>query len=179
MMRWDPAPAGGWPVPVPVSEPARSEVRVAELRNRYEAVVVGSGAGGGVAACLQAESGSTVLVVEAGGWPSIAELSRDHLRNPRSTWGLEPLSGPTDVDQTRILDLGRDQRLLRPGDPAWSNNAFTAGGGTRIYGAQAWRFSPRDFARRPPTGCPTAAASRTGRSAMTTSSRSTGEPSGR
>jgi choline dehydrogenase-like flavoprotein len=154
MVGWDPAPSGGWPVLVPVSEPVRSEVTVAGLLDRYDAIVVGSGAGGGVAACLLAESGRRVLVVEAGGWPSIAELSHDHLRNPRSTWGLEPLSGPTDVDQTRILDLGSNQLRLRPGDPAWSNNAFTAGGGTRVYGAQAWRFSPRDFAMASTYGVP-------------------------
>ena len=154
MVGWDPAPPGGWPVPVPVSEPARSEVTVAELLDRYDAIVVGSGAGGGVAAGLLAESGRRVLVVEAGGWPTIAELSHDHLRNPRSTWGLEPLSGPTDVDQIRIVDIEQDQLRLRPGDLAWSNNAFTAGGGTRVYGAQAWRFSPRDFVMASPHGVP-------------------------
>jgi choline dehydrogenase-like flavoprotein len=153
MVGWDPAPPEGWPVPVPVSEPTRSEVTVTELLDRYDAIVVGSGAGG-VAACGLAESGRSVLVVEAGEWPSIAELSQDHLRNPRSTWGLEPLSGPTEVDQTRILALGPDQLRLRPGDPAWSNNAFTAGGGTRVYGAQAWRFSPRDFVMASTYGVP-------------------------
>ena len=27
----------------------------------------------------------------------------------------------------------------------WHNNAMTVGGGSRVYGAQTWRFCPEDF----------------------------------
>ena len=49
----------------------------------------------------------------------------------------------------------RAERALRPSDAGWSNNAMTAGGGTRVYGAQAWRFGPKDFAMASTYGVPT------------------------
>ena len=30
-------------------------------------------------------------------------------------------------------------------EPGWNANAMTVGGGTRVFGAQAWRFFPDDF----------------------------------
>ena len=115
------------------------------LAPRYDAVVIGSGAGGGVAACGLAESGRAVLVVEAGDWPTTDFLSRDHLHNPRSTWGLESRSGPGLRGNPRLVEAGSGTRLLNPAEREWNNNAVTAGGGTRVYGAQAWRFGPVDF----------------------------------
>ena len=154
MVDWAPEPAAGWSLPVPVPEAEPLVVTRAGLAGRYDAVVIGSGAGGGVAACLLAESGRRVLVVEAGSWPTIAELSRDQLRNPRSDWGLLPLSGPVDDRDLRVLELGGQAQVLRPYEPGWANNAMTAGGGTRVYGAQAWRFEPRDLAMASTYGVP-------------------------
>jgi choline dehydrogenase-like flavoprotein len=37
---------------------------------------------------------------------------------------------------------------------AWSANAFSVGGGTRVYGAQAWRFAPLDFRMATTYGVP-------------------------
>ena len=34
---------------------------------------------------------------------------------------------------------------MQPHEAGYSNNAMTVGGGTRVYGAQAWRFAPEDF----------------------------------
>lgn len=160
MVDWQPEPLGGWPVPVPVAEAPRSLVHPRDLDDRYDAIVIGSGAGGGVAACGLAEAGRRVLVVEAGAWPSVDELHRDHLRNPRSDWGLAPLSGPTDPRDLRVLDDGRTRLTLRPADGGWNNNAFTAGGGTRVYGAQAWRFGPLDFTMATAYGVPEGSALR-------------------
>ncbi|BDZ50969.1 hypothetical protein GCM10025867_32100 [Frondihabitans sucicola] len=154
MIGWRRAPAGGWPVDVPVAEARRTVIGPAELHDRYDAIVIGSGAGGGVAACGLAEQGRRVLVVESGPWPSIAELSADHIRNPRSDWGVAPLSGPPDDGNPRVLDDGRVRVELRPSDYPWSNNAMTAGGGTRVYGAQAWRFAPLDFRMASTYGTP-------------------------
>ncbi|MBK0296651.1 GMC family oxidoreductase, partial [Bacillus sp. S34] len=86
--------------------------------------------------------------------PGTAELSRDHIRNPRSTWGVAPRSGPSDAGNPRTVSDGRTQLLLRPSSPGWHNNAVTAGGGTRVYGAQAWRFGPRDFTMASTYGVP-------------------------
>nr|WP_269329141.1 GMC family oxidoreductase [Kineosporia babensis] len=151
MVDWQPEPLGGWPEKVPAEEAAPAIVHPRDLESRYDAIVIGSGAGGGVAACGLAEAGRQVLVVEAGEWPSIESLHRDHLRNPRSDWGLAPLSGPVDERQVRVLENGR---IVRPFEGAWNNNAFTAGGGTRVYGAQAWRFGPLDFRMASTYGVP-------------------------
>ncbi|WP_084039121.1 GMC family oxidoreductase [Demequina sp. NBRC 110053] len=122
-----------------------------ELRRRYDAVVIGSGAGGGVAAQEFAEAGRTVLVVERGDVPTTAALATDHLRNPRSDSRLDVLSGPPIGGNPRI---GADGAELDPSDPRWGNNAMTLGGGTRVYGAQAWRFCPEDFRMASTYGAP-------------------------
>jgi len=154
MVGWQPGPPTGWSVPVPVPTAQPVVVHPSQLAARYDAVVIGSGAGGGVAACGLAESGRRVLVVEAGQWPGTAELRTDHIRNPRSTWGVAPRTGPPDHGNPRTVSDGRTQLVLRPSSPGWHANAATAGGGTRVYGAQAWRFGPRDFAMASTYGVP-------------------------
>ena len=154
MVDWQPGPPGGWSVPVPVSTAQPVVTHPSALAARYDAIVIGSGAGGGVAACGLAESGRRVLVVEAGAWPETGTLARDHLRNPRSSWGLEPRSGPVDLGNPRVVTEADGDRVVRPSDWEWHNNAFTAGGGTRVYGAQAWRFAPRDFTMATDHGVP-------------------------
>ncbi|MCJ1715788.1 GMC oxidoreductase [Curtobacterium sp. VKM Ac-2922] len=160
MVDWQPEPLGGWPTAVPVDTDRPVTVHPSALRDRYDAVVIGSGAGGGVAACGLAEAGRHVLVVEAGGWPETAELDHDHLRNPRSDWGLAPRSGPTDDRDVRVRDDGRTRLTIRPADPGWNANAWTAGGGTRVYGAQAWRFAPLDLRMASTYGVPDGSALR-------------------
>ncbi|RKR75154.1 GMC oxidoreductase [Frondihabitans australicus] len=156
MVDWSPEPPAGWGVAVPVDEAPRRVVHPRDLEGRYDAIVIGSGAGGGTAAAGLAESGRRVLVVEAGAWPSIAELSHDHLRNPRSDWGVAPLSGPPNEGNPRVSESldGRTRLPIRPSEGAWGNNAFTAGGGTRVYGAQAWRFGELDFRMASTYGVP-------------------------
>lgn len=120
MIDWHPGPPGGWPTELPELPFTRGLITPAQLRDRYDVVVVGSGAGGGAVAQVLAESGRTVLIVEAGDGPPAEQLAHDHLRSPRLNTGLQPLTG-------------------------WSQNADTVGGGTRVFGAQAWRFCPEDF----------------------------------
>ena len=50
---------------------------------KFDAIVVGAGAGGGIAACVLAEAGKTVLLLERGKWLAFADVPRDHLRNHR------------------------------------------------------------------------------------------------
>src|SRR5215207_6901900 len=150
MVGWRPDVAGPW-------QTTETELTVtprSALADRYDCVIIGSGAGGGAAAQVFAESGRSVLVVESGRYPSTESLTRDHLRNPRSVAGLP---GPTDPDplgRPRVSVVDGEARVVSPTDDGWGNNAFTVGGGTRVYGAQAWRFVPRDFTMASTYGVP-------------------------
>ncbi len=146
--RW---PEGDRPRTPPIPEHREARIRPAELADRYDAIVVGSGAGGGVAAEALAASGRQVLVVEAGDWPELADVTFDHLRNPRQVRGLRLFSGPP-LGTTRIAADGA--AVADPSDGRWSNNAMSVGGGTRYYGAQAWRLTPDDFRMRSVYGRP-------------------------
>lgn len=147
MVGYDPVPVGGWPAP------ADSRAgRAGRIADRYDVIVVGSGAGGGATACVLAEAGLQVLIIERGDAPAAEALWGDHLRNPRVDAGFTALSGPPAVGNPRVLAPGG--LTVWPSDIRWGNNAMTAGGGTRVYGAQAWRFSPEDFRMASTYGVP-------------------------
>ena len=164
MLGWRPEPVGGWPAGAFASaqEALRAvapagrtgHITPGDLAERYDAIVIGSGAGGGVAASELTAAGRRVLVVEAGAWPDTSELAGDHIRNPRSEWSVAPRSGPTALGHPRVLSTAAGESILQPTDLAWGNNAFTVGGGTRVYGAQAWRFAPTDFRMASTYGVP-------------------------
>lgn len=154
MVGWDPAPAGGWPQ-VDVWVPDRTAIiRFDQVAARYDAVVVGSGAGGGVAAWALAQSGRAVLLVERGDYPDTDYLAQDHLRNARTTIELDHLTLRASAENPRTLVLGDESVVLPAWDPRYGNNADTFGGGTRVYGAQAWRFVPEDFTMASTYGVP-------------------------
>lgn len=151
---WRPYPREFTPVDdVPAGVRASIVPREAAAGN-YDAIIVGSGAGGGVAAQALTEAGLRVLVVERGGAPPTADLASDHLRNPRSDSGLGVLTGPPVVGNPRVAVDGHATVSVDATDPRWNNNAMTLGGGTRVYGAQAWRFTPQDFAMASTYGVP-------------------------
>ena len=54
-------------------------------RPRVNAVVIGSGAGGGVVACQLAEAGLSVVILERGRWHSPFEERKDDLVNQRNS----------------------------------------------------------------------------------------------
>jgi len=149
---YDPLPPGGFGRPF-ATAPTTGHVSPAQLAQRYDVIVVGSGPGGATAACVLAESGRRVLVIERGGWPDAAELWTDHLRNPRADAGFDSLSGPLSPGNPRVAQ-GTTDVIVWPRDLRWGNNAMTVGGGTRVYGAQAWRFSPLDFRMASTYGVP-------------------------
>ena len=86
---WHPEPVGGWPDVVVPGLERGPVIRRDQLQPRYDAIVVGSGAGGGVAAGALAEAGRRVLLVERGDFPDPAYLARDLLRNARTDTGLD------------------------------------------------------------------------------------------
>ncbi len=110
----------------------------------YDAIVIGAGAGGGIAAGVLAEAGKTVLLLERGAALSFEEIGRDHLRNQRlSQYGNN--TGPDGMGHARVFEDTGGLSLIPPHDGRYHNNAASVGGGTRVYGAQAWRFMPQDF----------------------------------
>lgn len=120
----------------------------------FDAVIVGSGAGGGVAACVLAEAGLQVLLLERGRNLSFDEVSRDNLRNQRlSQYGHN--AGPdTSGNPRSFLSSDGSEQIIAPHEGGYHNNAATVGGGTRVYGAQAWRFMPQDFKMATTYGVP-------------------------
>jgi choline dehydrogenase-like flavoprotein len=112
---------------------------------RYDVIIVGAGAGGGVAAGVLAEAGKKVLLLERGRLLSYEQDPHDHLRNPRfSRYGHN--AGPDIEGNPRVtVDAGGQTQITQPHEAGYQNNAATVGGGTRVFGAQAWRFLPQDF----------------------------------
>ena len=140
-------PGTSWP-PEPEATPA--PIGPDDLADEYDVIVIGAGAGGGVAACVLAEAGRRVLLVERGESLRREDLPRDHLRNARVFTGLERQVDPPAAGNPRFVG----DAAVAPTEPAWNNNAMTVGGGTRVYGGQAWRFCPEDFRMRSTYGEP-------------------------
>ena len=99
-------------------------------------------------------SGRSVLLVERGDYPDTDHLARDHLRNARTDSGLDHRTLRSSADNPRTMLLDADRVVLPAWDPRYGSNADTFGGGTRVYGAQAWRFVPEDFAMATTYGVP-------------------------
>ena len=122
--------------------------------NDYDVIIVGAGAAGGIVACVLAEAGKRVLLLERGPALSFKEIPRDHLRNQRlSIYGHN--AGPALSGNPRVfVDPSGVSRIVKPHELDYHNNAACLGGGTRVYGAQAWRFLPDDFRMASKYGIP-------------------------
>ncbi len=127
------------PAPIP-------GLRAAGVRRDYDAVIVGSGPGGGVAAQVLARAGKSVLLVERARQLPNSALRGDHLHGKRNAvyW---PSAGPG-PGHPRVAQLpdGEDRVIDGTGDAAlYGLNAMAFGGGTRLWQGMAWRFMPDDF----------------------------------
>ncbi len=120
----------------------------------YDLIVVGAGAGGGVAACVLAEAGKRVLLLERGCDLAFDDIPRDHLRNHRFTRYGHNTGPELDGNPRVFVDTDGAERVIQPHEDDYQNNAMTVGGGTRVFGAQAWRFLPTDFAMASTYGTP-------------------------
>ena len=120
----------------------------------YDAIIIGTGAAGGIVAGVLAEAGKHILLLERGPSLSFSEVGRDHLRNQRlSIYGHN--AGPEIEGNPRVfVDPEGKVHTVRPHEPNYHNNAACLGGGTRVYGAQAWRFMPADFRMASTYGVP-------------------------
>lgn len=141
---------------VPPASPAISTATLIDLKkaDEYDAIVIGAGAAGGIVACVLAEAGQKVLLIERGRWLPYAAVERDHLRNHRlALYGHN--TGPALQGNPRVfVDQAGEEHIVAPHHGGYHNNAMTVGGGTRVYGAQAWRFLPEDFRMASEYGVP-------------------------
>jgi choline dehydrogenase-like flavoprotein len=112
------------------------------------AVIVGAGAAGGVAAKTLAEGGLSTVLLERGRWTTNFDCRKDDLRNQRTSVLGHPF-GPDDERNPRVVvDANGRERRVRPSEAGYQNNAACVGSGTVSYGAMAWRFMERDFKMR-------------------------------
>jgi choline dehydrogenase-like flavoprotein len=114
---------------------------------KVNAVIIGAGAGGGIAAKELAEAGYKVVLLERGQWNTAYDCRKDDLRNQRSSILGHPF-GPDDRHPRVSVARNGSASVLLPWEGGYSNNAACVGGGTLSYGAMAWRFMPQDFRMR-------------------------------
>jgi choline dehydrogenase-like flavoprotein len=111
----------------------------------YEVIIVGAGPGGGIAAGVLAEAGYRVLLLERGRTLGFEAIAPDHLRNHRlSLYGDNTTCDPGSERRVYVDTAGREHHV-HPHESGFNHNAFTTGGGARVWGMQAWRFHPDDF----------------------------------
>ena len=103
------------------------------MQRRYDAIIVGSGFGGGVAACRLAEAGWKVCVLERGREFPEFEAPGDLLDAPRLLW--RPRLNPRG-----LLDVRNYRRL-------WVLCAAGVGGGSLVYANVLLRAKPDVFTR--------------------------------
>ena len=144
-------PAGVTPIE---PEPLR-QIRSTQVHRTYDAIVIGSGPGGGVAAAVLAEAGRSVLLVERAPVHSNTALRGDHLHGKRNAV-YDPSAGPGPGHPRELRLAGGDRLTIDGTGDAWlyGLNAMTLGGGTRLWQGMAWRFLPEDFRMRTLHGQP-------------------------
>jgi choline dehydrogenase-like flavoprotein len=112
---------------------------------KVNAVVVGSGAGGGVVAKELSTAGLSVVLFERGNWISYDDHPDDELiSQPGSPLGNS--CGPDDKRYRRVVYYpDGSSRIVLPSETDYNNIAACVGSGTVTYAALAWRYMQEDF----------------------------------
>jgi choline dehydrogenase-like flavoprotein len=96
--------------------------------DRYDVIVIGTGAGGGTLAHRLAPTGKKILLLERGDW----------IRRERENW--DPKAAVSDARYHADESwLDRDGNAFRPG------THYNVGGNTKFYGAALFRMREADF----------------------------------
>lgn len=121
------------------------------MAQKVDALIIGSGAAGGIVAKELAEAGLQVLVLERGTHWTHQHAVHDELRGGDEfiPGGVTKLEGLADNPRTFRRDEGSPLQTAPIGF-----NAFSVGGGTQWYGAAAWRFHPEHFRMKSTYGRP-------------------------
>ena len=127
-------------------------MQIIETPETFDVIVVGSGAGGGMAAKVLAESGLNVAVVEAG--PNFDPKNEDHRTQLKWPWE-SPRRGASSVRAFGDFDSAYGGWEIE-GEPYtrkegtefdWFRSRMV-GGRTNHWGRISLRFGPKDFKRR-------------------------------
>ena len=121
-------------------------------------VIVGAGAGGGIAAKELASAGLSVVLLERGKWYTAADCRKDDLRNQRTS-PLGNNSGPDEERNPRVVvELNGQERVVLPSEGGYSNNAACVGGGTFTLRRAGLALPGKGLSHgAPPTECRKAA----------------------
>ena len=98
------------------------------MTERYDVIIVGTGAGGGTLANVLAPSGKRILLLERG----------DYLRREKENWDPAPVF----IDGRYI---SKDTWYDADGKPFQPQVHYFVGGATKMYGAALYRLRPADF----------------------------------
>lgn len=95
---------------------------------RYDVIIIGTGAGGGTLAHHLAKAGKRILILERG----------DFLPREKANWSTEEVFLENRY-HTKEVWTDKDGRALHPGTGYW------VGGNTKVYGAALFRLREEDF----------------------------------
>lgn len=128
-------------------------LQIKPSKDSYDVIIVGSGAGGGMATKILSEAGLSVALVEAGGdWDPAKEEDRTQLRFP---WESPRRGGSTKIRPFGDFDAAiggwemDDEPYTRKNGTQfdWFRSRMV-GGRTNHWGRISLRFGPDDFKRK-------------------------------
>jgi len=131
---------------VPVEPDPIAGIHPNRVKSEYDAVIIGSGPGGGVTAQVLTQAGKHVLLVERARQLPNAALRGDHLHGKRNAVYASSVGPGAGHPRVALLSDDDHRTIDGDGDAAlYGLNADALGGGTRVWQGMAWRFMPDDF----------------------------------